>query len=163
MWRLHWHKGGKVQTRVHWTVHQQSSCSLSFGGYVVRPSAGAQTCPTLHLVLYSRNNWLLNWPTKGSTLSCISVWTPELTLTTVYRRSQSMIHAREDQHINSRTKISNTSSLKSQVAMTSSIVVAPKKARWRWRTNFDVRLDNLKVGLSSSTKVLLDRRAWPLH
>ena len=111
-------------------------------------------------IIYS---WTDLWKALHSVVHiCVSSWTDSHDC--LSSKCRWCIHAKIK--VYSRTRRSNTSSLKSQVAMTSSIVVAPKKschdlfdcrrakkkARWRWRTNFDVPLDNLKVGLSSSTK-----------
>ena len=121
----------------------QSSCSLSFAGDVVRPSAGGQTCPTLHLVLYSINNWLFELTYEMlSTLSCMSVWTSELALTTVHRRNVDNAYTPRSTY-----KLSNQT-FKHFLAQKSSChdlfdCRSAKNDRWRWRTNFDVPLDNL--------------------
>ena len=133
------HKGGKLgpdQSSLNCPSTEQ--LQLVLGGDVVRPSAGAQSCPTLHLVLYSTNNSLLNWPTKCYPLCRAYLceflnWLPQLSVVEVSITFKHFLAQKSSRH-----DLFDCRSV--------------KKARLRWRTNFDVPLDNLKVVLPSSTK-----------
>ena len=129
------------RVRLHHQHTPYSRCQVMefwFCSKQKKKKKGAQSCPTLHLVLYSTNNSLLNWPTKcyplcRAYLCELLNWLPRLSIVEVSITFKHFLAQKSSRH-----DLFDCRSV--------------KKARLRWRTNFDVPLDNLKVGLPSSTK-----------